>query len=388
MRDTWIVAGVQMDCALGNPSANLAAISRNLARAADRGANLVVFPECVLTGYGFESREALRKVAEPLPGPSTDRLARECERLKAWAVFGLIEAAPDGKLYNACALVGPAGFVASYRKLHLPCLGADRFTDPGDRPFAVHDLGGLKLGMNICFDGSFPESARILTLLGADLVVLPTNWATNARKMAELVSAARAWENHIYYLAVNRVGDETGFHYIGHEFGRRLPRQRASLRRAGRGGDLHDRGEPRRGRPEARRPLPRRLRDRPGELAAARALRSASRGRTIPRAFQPVSSTSPPRLTRCSAPLQFRSGAKHRPTPLLRHPWRLDPDSLASWRLEKWLRLERWLGREPNLGWNMKKQMKNATARGAWAKGGPRRGRCSEGDPERMSDCC
>ena len=60
------------------------------------------------------------------------------------------------------------GFVAGYRKIHLPCLGADRFTDPGDRPFAVHDLGGLRLGMNICFDGSYPESARILTLLGAD----------------------------------------------------------------------------------------------------------------------------------------------------------------------------------------------------------------------------
>jgi predicted amidohydrolase len=69
--------------------------------------------------------------------------------------------------------------------------------------------------MNICFDGSFPETSRILTLLGADLVVLPTNWATAARKMAELVSAARAWENHIYYLAVNRVGDESGFNYLG-----------------------------------------------------------------------------------------------------------------------------------------------------------------------------
>jgi predicted amidohydrolase len=105
--------------------------------------------------------------------------------------------------------------VASYRKLHLPCLGADRFTDPGDRPFAVHDLGGLKLGMNICFDGGFPEAGRILTLLGADLVVLPTNWATNARKAAELIPPTRGWENHIYYLAVNRVGDEAGFRYVG-----------------------------------------------------------------------------------------------------------------------------------------------------------------------------
>ena len=174
-----------------------------------------MFPECVLTGYGFDSREEVRAIAEPVPGPSTARMAQDCKRLGVWAVYGLIEAAPDGKLFNTAALVGPNGFIASYRKVHLPCLGADRFTDPGDRPFAVHDLGGLRIGMNICFDGSFPETARILTLLGADLVVLPTNWATNARKMAELVSSARSWENHIYYLAVNRVGDEAGFHYIG-----------------------------------------------------------------------------------------------------------------------------------------------------------------------------
>jgi predicted amidohydrolase len=212
---TWTVAGVQTDCALGAPAANRAALVAQLHRAADRGAKLVVFPECVLTGYGFESRAALRAVAEPLPGPSTDALAGACAKLGAWAVFGLIEAAPGGKLFNSCALVGPSGFVAGYRKVHLPCLGADRFTDPGDRPFAVHDLGGLKIGMNICFDGSFPESARVLTLLGAELVVLPTNWTTHARTMAGLVSAARGWENHIYYLAVNRVGAESGFRYIG-----------------------------------------------------------------------------------------------------------------------------------------------------------------------------
>lgn len=215
MPANWIIAGVQMDCALGDRTANLAAIIRKLNEAANRGARLVVFPECVLTGYGFDSRDHARATAETLPGPSTDAVAKECARLGVWAVFGMLESAPGGKLYNATALVGPSGFVAGYRKLHLPCLGADRFTDPGDRPLAVHDLGGLKIGMTICFDGSFPETARILTLLGADLVVLPTNWATNARKMAELVSAARGWENHIYYLAVNRVGDESGFHYIG-----------------------------------------------------------------------------------------------------------------------------------------------------------------------------
>ena len=215
MPETWTVAGVQADCKLADRVANLRTITAKLAEAADRGARLVVFPECALTGYGFGSRAEALRAAEPLPGPSTDAVAAECARHNVWAVFGLLESAPGGKLFNAAALVGPRGFVAGYRKLHLPCLGADRFTDPGDRPFAVHDIGGLKVGINICFDGSFPESSRILTLLGADLVVLPTNWTTNSRKMAELVSAARAWENHVYYLAVNRVGDETGYRYLG-----------------------------------------------------------------------------------------------------------------------------------------------------------------------------
>ena len=212
----WIVAGVQIDCKLGDRAANLRAILAKIDEAADRGAKLVVFPECILSGYGFESRAEIMNAAETLPGPSTDAIAEVCARRGVWAVVGLLESAPDtGKLYNSCTLVGPTGYFASYRKLHLPYLGADRFTDPGDRPFAVHDLGGLKIGMNICFDGSFPESSRVLTLLGADLVVLPTNWATNARTMATLVSAARSWENHIYYLAVNRVGEESGFRYIG-----------------------------------------------------------------------------------------------------------------------------------------------------------------------------
>jgi predicted amidohydrolase len=111
-------------------------------------------------------------------------------------------------------LVGPQGQIGSYRKVHLPCLGIDRFTTPGDRPFAIHDLGGLRVGINICYDGSFPESARVLTLLGADLVVLPTNWPSGARGAVKLC-AARALENHIYYAAVNRAGEERGFRFIG-----------------------------------------------------------------------------------------------------------------------------------------------------------------------------
>src|SRR5262249_5376315 len=119
------------------------------------------------------------------------------------------------RLFNACALVGPTGLVASYRKVHLPLLGVDRFATPGDRPFAVHDLGGLRVGMTICYDGSFPEASRVLTLLGADVVLLPTNWPPAARRTVQYLVQARALENHIYYAAVNRVGEERGFRFIG-----------------------------------------------------------------------------------------------------------------------------------------------------------------------------
>jgi 5-aminopentanamidase len=209
----WKVAGVQMDCRLGETAANLAVLRRRLREAAGRGARLIVFPECALTGYGFRSKDEAGAHAEPLPGPASAAVAADCRELGVWTAFGLLERDGD-RLFNACALVGPAGFVATYRKVHLPFMGVDRFATPGDRPFAVHDLGGLRVGMNICYDGSFPESARVLALLGADLIVLPTNWPTGARAACHLPEA-RALENNVYYLAVNRAGEERGFHFVG-----------------------------------------------------------------------------------------------------------------------------------------------------------------------------
>jgi predicted amidohydrolase len=213
---TWKIAAVQMDCRLGDCPHNLQRIRTELRQAAGEGARLVVFPECALGGYGFDSKEEAWPHAEPVPGPSTETLADDCRRLGAWAVVGMLERdEATGRLYNTAALIGPAGVTATYRKIHLPCLGVDRFTAPGDRPFAVHDLGGLRVGINICYDGSFPESSRVLALLGADLIVLPTNWPPAARRNPQFVVQTRALENHVYYAAVNRVGEEAGFRFIG-----------------------------------------------------------------------------------------------------------------------------------------------------------------------------
>jgi predicted amidohydrolase len=209
----WNIAGVQIDCRLGEKPHNLDLMRRKLRKAADAGARLVVFPECALTGYSFESKEEAWPLAETLPGPATEALTADCRELGVRVVFGLLER-DGGRLFNACAVVGPRGFVAGYRKIHLPYLGVDRFATPGDRPFAVHDLDGLRLGINICYDGSFPESSRVLALLGADLIALPTNWPTGAGASCH-VPEARALENHVYYLAVNRVGEERGFRFIG-----------------------------------------------------------------------------------------------------------------------------------------------------------------------------
>jgi 5-aminopentanamidase len=211
---TWKIAVAQIDCRLADKEHNLQTIRSHLGDAAEQGARLVVFPECALTGYCFNSKDEALHLAETLPGPTTTSLAADCKKLGVWVVVGMLER--DGeRLFNACALVGPDGFKAGYRKVHLPCLGVDRFTVPGDRPFAVHDLGGLRVGMNICYDCSFPESARVLMLLGADLVVLPTNWPPGALSTVKYLVQARALENHMYYACCNRAGEERGFTFIG-----------------------------------------------------------------------------------------------------------------------------------------------------------------------------
>jgi predicted amidohydrolase len=79
----------------------------------------------------------------------------------------------------------------------------------------VHSAGALRVGMNICYDSAFPEAARCLALLGADLIALPTNWPPGAECMAQHAIRTRAMENAVYYAAVNRVGEERGFRFIG-----------------------------------------------------------------------------------------------------------------------------------------------------------------------------
>lgn len=214
MPETLKIAGAQIDVAFADRARNLHRIADATAEAARAGARLVVFPECAVTGYCFDSLEEARAVAEPLAGPSVERLTKIARSNDCHVVAGMLEV-DSPRVFNACVLVSPEGLVGGYRKLHLPMLGVDRFTTPGDRPPQVWQAGGVRVGMNICYDGGFPETARVMALDGAELIVLPTNWPPAAECMASYAVNTRAMENHVYYMSVNRVGEERGFRFIG-----------------------------------------------------------------------------------------------------------------------------------------------------------------------------
>jgi 5-aminopentanamidase len=208
------IACVQMNVEIGDVAANRQNIVGRIQQSSERGAHLIIFPECALTGYCFESLEEAAPFAEPLGGPSAEAVSNACREAGAYAVVGFIE--KDGRsLYNAAMLVGPEGVVGSYRKVHLPFLGVDRFLRPGDKPFRVFELPFGKVGVNICYDASFPEAARALKLMGAELILLPTNWPGGAWRTPEFILNARACENHLHFAAANRVGTERGWQFIG-----------------------------------------------------------------------------------------------------------------------------------------------------------------------------
>lgn len=208
------VAVAQTDPKLGQNPLNLADIMVRLREASANGARLIVFPECAISGYGFADLSAARAAAEPIPGPTTAALAEVCADLGVYAVVGLLERESEA-VFNAAVLVGPEGLIGSYRKLHLPYLGVDRFATPGNRGFQVWETALGSVGMAICYDLRFPEALRALALKGAEMIALPTNWPESSELMPDFVTRTRALENRTYLLACNRVGEESGFRFFG-----------------------------------------------------------------------------------------------------------------------------------------------------------------------------
>ena len=206
------VCAVQIAPRLFDRELNTGTVVSELAAAASEGAELVVFPEAALTGYVFESHGEALDGAVEAGGGEVSAIVETLSGGGVHAIVGAIER--DGTdLFNTAFVVGPAGLVGRYRKIHTLCLGADRFTRPGGERLRTFDLPFGRVGVHICYDGTFPETARALRLLGAQLLTLPTNWPRLGLKR-ELVRV-RAYENHAFYVAVNRVGEERGVVFRG-----------------------------------------------------------------------------------------------------------------------------------------------------------------------------
>ncbi len=214
-----LLSCVQSHVTFADVPDNFRRASQWLLKASERGVELVVMPECMLTGYGYESREEAMTQALSLDDPAWDALISICRKdSKLYAVIGFLEretVGSESRLFNASVLLGPQGIVASYRKVHLPHLGVDRFVDRGNRPYVIHQAGEARVGLAICYDCSFPEPMRVLGLRGADIIALPTNWPMAAIRTSEIVPPARSMENHLFFVAANRIGTERGFSYCG-----------------------------------------------------------------------------------------------------------------------------------------------------------------------------
>ena len=167
-------------------------------------ADLLVFPELATSGYLLTSKEELAELAEPIPGPTTELLERIAREREIFAAVGLPERDGDA-FYNSAVMVGPKGVMAHYRKAHL-FFEEKLYFRPGDTPFPLCEVKGVKVGLLICYDHMFPEAARTLALQGAQLIVHPSNLVMPGK--GQLTTRVRAMENRLFWVLANRWGIE------------------------------------------------------------------------------------------------------------------------------------------------------------------------------------
>lgn len=209
------VAVAQQPATLGDVAANTRLAVDEIAAAGARGDDLLVFPETYLNGYMFDSADAVKRSALSLGDAALEAVADACAQHGVHTVVGFLERDGD-EVYNSAATFGPGGLLGTYRKQHLPFLGADRFVSPGrDRAPRVVSTSFGQVGTMICFDLRFPESARELALQGADIIAMPTAWPLHATFLADHVTRVRALENLVFLAVADRADEESGTQFLG-----------------------------------------------------------------------------------------------------------------------------------------------------------------------------
>jgi len=208
-----------------DPEENLSSAVRHIRAAAQRGANIVCLPELFRSQY-FCQREdtALFDLAEPIPGPSTARLAEVAREAHVAIVASLFERRAPGLYHNTAVTLNVDGAIAGlYRKMHIPddpLFYEKYYFTPGDLGFQAVDTAFGRVGSLVCWDQWFPEGARLTALQGAEVLFYPTAIGWHPAEKAEFGAAQYdAWQtiqrshaiaNGVYVASVNRVGIEHG----------------------------------------------------------------------------------------------------------------------------------------------------------------------------------
>jgi N-carbamoylputrescine amidase len=232
MANTFTLAVAQYTCG-NDPAANLDTAVQAVHDAAARGARLILLPELHNTRYFCHSEDpAAFDLAEPVPGPTTERLGEAAATTGAVVVGSVFERRAAGLHHNtAVVLDGDGRLAGRYRKAHIPDdpgYHEKFYFAPGDTGFQPIDTAVGRLGVLVCWDQWYPEAARLMALAGADILLYPSaiGWAPDDDE-DERERQLRAWQgvqrghaiaNCLPVAASNRVGEEAGTRFWGHGF--------------------------------------------------------------------------------------------------------------------------------------------------------------------------
>lgn len=191
---------------MGKTTDNLLKIEAFVKEAADKGVNVVCFPEASITGYCIQDK--IVAYAEPIPGPSSNNLVRLSKNTGLTILSGLIERGEKGNLFVSHIVTSPDGLGDVYRKLHLAPKEENLYRHGDELP--IYRYGEMTYGIELCYDTHFPELTTLLALQGAEVLFMPyaspreTPIEKKERWLRYL--SARAYDNSIFVIACNQVG--------------------------------------------------------------------------------------------------------------------------------------------------------------------------------------
>jgi predicted amidohydrolase len=214
MTASFRAAVVQTLAELGDIDANIALLRDYTREAVRQGAKLVVFPECMNTGYLFDSVEHCHTLAETTDGPFVSAMADLAKKYGILIASGVTERdKASGKIYNSGILVDSKGDIPVHYQKQFLATHDQNWFECGVRGSPVADTELGRIGLLICFDGRIPEIARCLALQGAEVIVDMANFF--AMDQADMWVPARAFENGVYFVAGTKAGVERSIYYPG-----------------------------------------------------------------------------------------------------------------------------------------------------------------------------